>query len=443
MEPSPSSAQRCSDSGEGLEPYGVTNETPTNDTMRVGPRLAADPHPIPEDPKLPELAQLFDAEWVWGRYCAEVGAPDPEDVPDTLRLQHFQYRAGSRALVGYVSERHMDDWVVEDWFSFELRAGKPVRFYHFPDDPALPGLAKVASALDAHELIPKYVQLHPHRVHVETVRYRPGTRAVLRHIARFRRGAVPDVTLYARVMLPDRIDAYLIAGELAQRSGFVVPRLAGCWPEGGVVWLANTPGRTVRELIREGAAPAPAELLTGLADLWSAEAPTDAGQPLDLLELFRWTRRVLSQALPDGLEHPLLREVMKPLRRFCGDWRPTAIAHNDFYDDQVLQTPDGRLAVVDFEEIGPGDPLLDVGNLLAHLRWMGHFTTAKDRYQAYHDAVRAEALDRFRWDGRALDLREAYSLFRLASNPVRRVESDWLTTTESALALVAETLDAA
>ena len=52
---------------------------------------------------------------------------------------------------------------------------------------------------------------------------------------------------------------------------------------------------------------------------------------------------------------------------FAAAWRPTALAHNDFYDDQMLLMPAGNLALVDFEETGPGDPML------AHLRWMAGF----------------------------------------------------------------------
>ena len=39
------------------------------------------------------------------------------------------------------------------------------------------------------------------------------------------------------------------------------------------------------------------------------------------------------------------------------------------YDDQLILTPERELALVDYEEVGPGDPMLDVGNFLAHLSW--------------------------------------------------------------------------
>lgn len=64
-----------------------------------------------------------------------------------------------------------------------------------------------------------------------------------------------------------------------------------------------------------------------------------------------------------------LQKVAKQLHAFVDSWRPTGLVHNDFYDDQMIVLPDGRISLVDFEAIALGDPLLDVGNFLAHLRW--------------------------------------------------------------------------
>lgn len=45
---------------------------------------------------------------------------------------------------------------------------------------------------------------------------------------------------------------------------------------------------------------------------------------------------------------------MKGLDDFVREWRPTALAHNDFYDDQLILTPERELALVDYEEVAPG-----------------------------------------------------------------------------------------
>ena len=131
----------------------------------------------------------------------------------------------------------------------------------------------------------------------------------------------------------------------------------------------------------------------------------------------------------------LLQQVTEVLRPFAETWRPSAIAHNDFHDDQLILTPEGRLALVDFEEVGPGDPLLDVANLLAHLRWMARFGNTPEECEAYHRRVQDAALARFDWDPKALDLREAFVLFRLSSGPIRQLKTNWTSRIESGLAL--------
>ena len=101
------------------------------------------------------------------------------------------------------------------------------------------------------------------------------------------------------------------------------------------------------------------------------------------------------------------------------------MTHNDFYDDQMLFIPStGSLALVDFEETALGDPMLDVGNMLAHMSWsvqMGGPQTVEN----YWSRFRNTALERFGWERRELDLREAYCLFRLASNPFQSLDENW------------------
>jgi hypothetical protein len=395
---------------------------------------------IPDDPKLIGLKRLFDRDWAWEAFCRAYGAPD--EPPDQVRLQHLIYRPGSRAVVGYVTEREWDSWVVEEQFAFELLAGEAEpHLFRYPDDPYLPGLALVAAPLTAHELLPRYVALKPDRLLVERVRYRPTVRAVLRHHARWRRREATSVTSYVRVMPPDAMARFLTAGELVSRSGFVIPRLLGHIPEEGVVWLASVPGKTVRSLIRRGSPPDPQLLLDGLAPLWSAETAGDPGDPRDVAAGLRSTRRLLLEVLPEGKDHPTLRRLLRDLTPFADGWAPTALAHNDFYDDQIILTPTGSVALVDFEEAGPGDPLLDVGNMLGHLRWMSRYNQKGSAYGAYREQLLAATLDRFGWEARDLALREAFALYRLSTNSIRNFRDDWRERVETVLSMAADVLD--
>lgn len=388
---------------------------------------------LPLDEGLPSLPFLLQKDWAWEAYRRRFG--DPEEAPQRLRLQQFLYRPGSWALVSYAMERRWGKWVVEDQFGVEVAAGQEPELFRYPDDPHLPGLSRAAFAADAQDLVEEYAGLHPYRLDVDPVRYVAGSHAVLKHTIRWRRGG--EATLFARVVPPDRLSRFLEATELVQGSGFLLPWVAGAWLEGGVAWVAGVPGETLRYLIRKGEAPDPSLVLDGIAPLWSA-APA-AGHPMDVDAGVRWTRHLLLRVLTEEHVRALVREVARDLGPFAETWRPTSLAHNDFHDAQLLVTPSGRLALVDYEETGPGDPLLDVGNLLAHLHWMAGFGKHEE-YGAYRERVRQEALGRFGWDGRALTLREAYALFRLCTNPVHGLRPGWASQVEKGLKLALETL---
>ena len=293
------------------------------------------------------------------------------------------------------------------------------------------------SPCTALRLVNKHVFVIPvRRVSVEVVRYRPGSRAVLRH-------GVGKVTFYVRVLRPARVAPLLAAADLVASSEFVAPRLAGHWRGGGVLWFSQIPGKNLRRCIRRGEQPNPALLLHGLESLWDMPHSTNGDRAFNLQGPYRRAKRIFMHALQgsdEGLRS--LRKVTRSLDHFVETWRPVCHAHNDFYDDQMLVLPDGRIALVDFEEVGPGDPMLDVGNFLAHLRWTSRFgrdgeALARD---AYIRLFRSAALERFRWDERELALREAVCLFRIGTSAIRHIRADWRSRLQAGLSLVNEIL---
>ncbi len=159
--------------------------------------------------------------------------------------------------------------------------------------------------------------------------------------------------------------------------------------------------------------------------------------------MYNRAKRSIGHALKD--DHQTLQNLNSATRAldpFIKSWRPSGIAPNDFYDDQMLVLPDGRIALVDFEETGAGDPLLDVGNFLAHLKWMFLFKRRGDRDASgtFYNVFREAALERFPWHARDLDLREAACLLRVCTNPIRRPRPDWHENLEKGLTLVNTTL---
>ena len=386
-----------------------------------------------EDRDLRGIANLFIGEWVWQAYRSRIG--ETETDPYRIRVRQLSHTPGRRMTVTYLAEWPPDEFIPPESFVVELDRDQSVRLFRYPEDPHLPGLSEAASAESALRLVNRYVLAVPaRRLRVDMVRYRPGNRAVLRH-------RVGRIRFYARVVRPPAVSPLMDAAELTAHSGFISPRLAGCWADGGVIWLSEIPGRNMRQYIRRGNQPDPNLLLDGLEKLWRAPSPADGARPFNLSGAYRRAKRVFRRALREReAERRTLRDATNALDSFVESWRPSHVAHNDFYDDQMLVLPDGGIALVDFEETGPGDPMLDVGNFLAHLRWGYQFGRGREAEarRAYHEVFRRAALERFGWDERDLSMREGVCLFRICTNAIRHPQSDWLCRLNTGLSVVNE-----
>ena len=384
---------------------------------------------------LAETGDLHNPDWAWQVYCRAYGRPEEEPL-DVQVLEVSRVR-GRRARATYEAEWPEDVYLPNQRFTLLRDEGGAVQVFRFPDDPDLPGLSGAADPESALDLVKRHVMsIPPRRVRVEVVRYRPGSHAVLRH-------RLGKARFYARAMKPSGVQPLLDATRLIARSDFSVPRIAGCWRDGGVVWTSEIPGQNLRQYIRAGHQPDTEALLSGLESIWAIPAEAGNGRPFDLAGRYRGAKREIQHVSQDhdGVRGELGRAVSS-LDPFIRSWRPQGTAHNDFYDDQMLVLPDGRLVLVDYEEAGPGDPMLDVGNFLAHLRWSAMTGTEKRAAirMEYHGVFKRAALDRFGWDEHELALREGVCLFRTCIFPVIRPHPDWPEKLECGLALVNEAI---
>lgn len=391
---------------------------------------------FPEDRDLNDLRKLFDPAWVYSAYRSLA----KQDTPDPMRFRIHQvsYTPGRVAIVSYIAEWDPEAYLPSKQFIARVERKKPIEVFQFPDDASLPGLGQAADPDAALKLVNTHVlSFGARRIRVEVVRYRPGSRAVLRH-------SVGRMRFYARVMRPAALDPFVKSWELVARSRFVAPRIAGHWADGGVVWMSEIPGENLRRLLRRGRQPDPNSLLEGLSTLWSQPGGLQQGQPFNLLSAYRRAQGLLAHfARESEPASSSIDRISTSLDAFVEAWRPSAVAHNDFYDDQILVLPNGDVALVDLEEAGPGDPMLDVGNFTAHLRWRSRFgrRQADDANASYLDEFRSAAIERFGWHERELNLREAVCLFRICTNVVRHPQGDWRDRLDAGLALVKETLD--
>ncbi len=390
---------------------------------------------FPVDPALPDLAKLFDGNWVWQASRSQFA--DADRIPCQFRVRQFSHTPGRSATISYFADWAPEEFQSPDILSCRIEAGTPPAFSRYPRDQFLPGLEQAAYPDSALSLLNEHVFAFPRRkLRVNMIRYRPGNRAVLRH----RSG---KIGLYVRLMRPSRVEGLLKAAEIIGHSGFAVPRTVGYWRQGGAVWLSEIPGRNVRRLMRRAKPPDPDAILDGLESLWSASRHAE-GRAFDLRGAYRRAKRTFRHALGkyDDVRQ-VCENVSSTLDPFVRTWQPSTIAHNDLYDDQMLLLPDGRVAIVDFEEAGPGDPMLDIGNFLAHLKWAAHDSSSakKDVSAPYYHRLRDAALDRLKWNQSDLDMREAVCLFRITTNAIRRPDQNWRHRTLKGLSLVANTLN--
>ena len=390
---------------------------------------------FPQDPGLREFPSLFDPDWVWQAYEEQCGRR--EVSPERIRIREFSHSRGRTAAVSYDAEWRSDDYIPSQTFTIRIERDKPVDLFQYPEDRSLPGLVEAAQPDSALRLVNRHVLAIPaRRLRVELVRYRPASRAVLRHV-------LGKARFYARVMQPAAVGQLLAARNLVGRSGFLVPRLAGHWQDGAVLWMSEIPGRNLQGRIRRGKGPDPDAIFERLETLWELPQGPDSPRPFNLAAAYSRAKRSLRHKIrddKDGLRN--LGDAVRVLDPFVESWQPSGTAHNDFYDDQMLALPDGRISLVDFEEAGPGDPLLDVGNFLAHLRSASRFGPKGDAQASseYYEAFRHGAIDRFRWSEGDLALREAVCLFRICTNAIRHPRTDWQGQLHAGLLSVNESL---
>ena len=107
-------------------------------------------------------------------------------------------------------------------------------------------------------------------------------------------------------------------------------------------------------------------------------------------------------------------------------WSADAVVHGDLYDDQVFVDDRFRLALVDLDDVGLGDPLLDAANACAHLLALAAARPAQaKRLLAYRTLVRDEFLRAL--DAAPADLawREGLCVLLLATGPLRVLSPTW------------------
>ncbi|MER5226296.1 aminoglycoside phosphotransferase family protein [Streptomyces flaveus] len=297
-----------------------------------------------------------------------------------------------------------------------------VAVWRFPYDPWLPALPSACDPVALARLL-EDVGCGGGPVRYRVRAYRPGRRAVVEVTGAYGR-------LFIKVVRPSRVDALHQRHRLLTDAGVPAPAGLGFTPDGLVV-LQALPGRTLRDVLREGGDRAPsAQAILALLDRlppqlasgtprasWAAKAPHYAA--------------VVGAALPELAAQA--SELAEEVTAGVGSG-PVVAVHGDLYESQLL-VEGGRISgLLDVDTAGPGERVDDLGCLLGHLSVLAQI-----------DRERADAINRLGAaylaafaglvDPAELRRRTAAVVLSLATGPHRVQEAGWQAATRARLDL--------
>ena len=411
---------------------------------------------LPDDPHLPSLPSLFDEGSVVALLTA--GLQPPERIEFSgCRPRYVRYKPETTCLVQYdlaatdaVGERIATTAQIKvfaDDRAFPHARSAIKRFQPWTSQlqraPALPRVAYLAAvggllqiypvdrdlrflvrASDAglmtgvlHDSIPDFagasVISEP-----ELIRYKPERKALLRYSLH----DGPVAHYYGKVHVADRIDLLTAQSRMLIGAGVVTPNVLFALPPHRFIAHAEATGVQLASLRGSAAYVSWIELLAEtLRRVQSVAIPGLPSHGIEDIaaEIARgagWLARIvphLASRLSD-----LSDRITSRLASL--DDRLTT-CHGDFYDDQALVSADD-LAIIDLDEMCLSHPLLDAGNMLAHLTVAA---ARGDDVGAARDAFLTAVRRGARWSEVEIALFEALAVLKLAPGPFRRLESDW------------------
>ncbi len=360
----------------------------------LDPSLSLLPDALPDPPA---GWQLHDVRWI----------PD-----DGCRLSYRGLTAGTTTTFVAV------DVTTERWSRRDYR-----------DDERLPGLAAAADPAQVGPRLTTLLGEPPISCRVVPVRYRPGSRCVLRYEVTTRHG---PVSLFAKVLRPDRFAATAsLARQLSRsaRDGALVPPVRAVWDDLCVLLSTGLGGRPVSEILADAAVPAGertrvaqdlGRLLARFHAVDDVPAPAwTAGDQVDsvaaALEAVTWVDARLATRLRTALD-VLAADPPPPA--------PHVLSHGSFRPGQAVRTAHGTLVVLDLDRVSHADPARDLGEALAHLTWQG---VRHPLRQAFLRAGEHALLDGYQGtagsvDADALRWWRAAALVQVAARRYRRLE---------------------
>jgi aminoglycoside phosphotransferase (APT) family kinase protein len=321
-------------------PGSATLDAPPVVLADVDPALRLLPRALP--PSWTDLPwELHDLVWTPGEGCRLVVRLRPADAP-------------SRFVAVDVSA---DGWTWRD----------------YREDPGLPGLARAADPGEVARLLVDPLDGPVRECRVEAVRYRSGSRCVLRYDLR----TSTWTSVYAKVLTPARFpEAARIQRGLADPGAdgpMLVPLLVSVWPDLQTLVGEAIPGRTVSSVLAAPAEPVTRRLrlaheLGGLlSDLHGRDLAAPEWSSSD--QVASLTALLPAARLCDPVTADRIAGLLDLLASRAPPTSTEVLGHGAFRAGQVVWSAHRGLVLLDTDGARRCDPGRDLGSALAHLQW--------------------------------------------------------------------------
>jgi len=297
----------------------------------------------------------------------------------------------------------------------------------YPYDPALASLPDAAHGRTVRRVAGSE---GPVAVSPTAVAYRPGMRAAFRYTVLGARGR-GDV-FYGKSVGKDASLRIFDAYESFRGAGVRVAQPVAADGVPGLVFFPSIGGTSLDDrLTRGGDLPSPARIVRLIQRLAGSEwtGTCDPDKP-DVQ--IRSAGHLLAHILPHRRHE--IRDAYRALAELSARIPRDGTVHGDLYESQIFADERGSLGLIDLEDGGLGDPLMDAANMLAHLTVMHYFVPeAGGRPAAYRVLMRKAVLEGLGASEWELDWREAYALLMLATGPFRVLRPHWIPESEDRL----------
>lgn len=310
---------------------------------RVDPELGPVTRSVP--PGANEHDELHDVSWTPGRQCS------------------LAYRVASAPPRARFVAVEID---LDGWSQRDLDA-----------DPSLPGLSQVLDHEWVRRLLGSTLGETIQETRIDPVRYRPGSRCVVRYTTRL--GAGESRTWYAKVF---PVGTFSSIGPLAEslagspEAAALMPRLAGVWPENQALLFDAAPGPSVSSLLGDPdlSTVHRARLIRRLGTLLGAlHGCRDVTAPhwsaMDQLAGIRDAIAAVAAADPEVAR--VVRRLLIELEGLVPLESAPVLSHGSFRPGQVILCLDQRLVFVDIDGVCLSSRARDLATALAHMFWLG------------------------------------------------------------------------